>query len=303
MRTEFSRWIEQKGLEDSNMLFLTGDLGFNAFEKAKEILGERFINVGVAEQNMLGVAAGLAQQGLKPICYSIAPFLIFRAFEQIRVDVCLNAQPVKLVGNGGGYGYGIMGPTHHAIEDLCLLTSLPNMRCFIPFCAEEVTKIANEMFNHPGPAYLRLGSGNLADGNFNKGDYSATRQLLNGNDITIVGMGPILLNIIASVTANKFSADVFAINELPLHELSDQLLNSLRKTGKLLIIEEHVETGGLGQALCLLLMRRGLLIRIVHRFAAGYPGGVYGSQQFHRRISRLDMTSLTEDVRSLINDR
>lgn len=301
MRTEFSSWIEQKGLEDSKTLLLTGDLGFNAFERAKELLGERFINIGVAEQNMISVAAGLAQQGLKPICYSIAPFLIFRAFEQIRLDVCLNEQPVKLVGNGGGYGYGIMGPTHHAIEDLCLLTAQPNMRCFIPFCAQEVAVIATEMFNHAGPAYLRLGSGSYANADIKS--YSAVRQLDYGSDITIVGMGPILLNVLSSVAANNFSADVFAINELPLQNLGHQLLNSLKKTGKLLIIEEHIRTGGLGQALGLLLLQECLSIRILHRFANGYPGGVYGSQHFHRRSSHLDSESLTDDIRSLVNDR
>src|SRR5580704_6871872 len=98
-------------------VFLTGDLGFQALEPLREKMGERFLNVGVAEQNMVSVAAGLAKGGFRPWVYSIAPFLYARAFEQIRNDVCLHRMPVTLVGNGGGYGYGVMGSTHHAIED------------------------------------------------------------------------------------------------------------------------------------------------------------------------------------------
>src|SRR5579872_3439159 len=113
---------------DPDYLFLTGDLGFKALEPLRQVLGPRFINAGVAEQNMVSVAAGLASQGLKPWAYSIAPFIYARPLEQIRNDVCLHRLPVKLVGNGGGYAYGVMGGSHHAIEDYGILLSLLNMR-------------------------------------------------------------------------------------------------------------------------------------------------------------------------------
>ena len=115
---------------DAKMLFLTGDLGFMALEPLQVALGPRFINAGVAEQNMVSVAAGLARQGFDVWAYSIAPFCYARPFEQIRNDVCFHELPVKLVGNGGGYGYGVMGPTHHAIEDYGVLLCLPNMSVF-----------------------------------------------------------------------------------------------------------------------------------------------------------------------------
>ena len=102
---------------DPTLAFLTGDLGFMALEPVRDALGTRFLNAGVAEQNMISVAAGLARTGLRPWAYSIAPFLYARPFEQVRNDVCLHRLPVRLVGNGGGYGYGVMGATHHALED------------------------------------------------------------------------------------------------------------------------------------------------------------------------------------------
>ena len=109
-------------------VFLTGDLGYRALEPLRDVLGTRFINAGVAEQNMVSVAAGLARQGLRPWAYSIAPFIFARPFEQIRNDVCLHGLPVVLVGNGGGYGYGVMGSTHHALEDYGSLLTLSGMR-------------------------------------------------------------------------------------------------------------------------------------------------------------------------------
>ena len=111
---------------------LCGDLGFNALEPLKERLGDRFINAGIAEQNMISVAAGLAQSGMKPWVYSISPFIYGRSFEQVRNDICLQDLPVYLIGSGAGFGYGIAGPSHHSIEDCGTMSCLQNMTVFIP---------------------------------------------------------------------------------------------------------------------------------------------------------------------------
>src|SRR5262249_54897691 len=114
MRKQFCDALVARA-KNPDMIFLTGDLGFMALEELQKALGERFINAGVAEQNMISVAAALARQGFQVWAYSIAPFCYARPFEQIRNDITFHGLPVKLVGNGGGYGYGVMGPTHHAI--------------------------------------------------------------------------------------------------------------------------------------------------------------------------------------------
>jgi len=119
MRKEFSKTIEEIAKKDKKVIFLTGDLWFYGPRKRQEAIGKRFINAGVSEQNMISMAAGMASEGLRPICYSIAPFAVFRPAEQIRLDIGLHNMNVKIVGNGGGYGYGIMGATHHAIERYC----------------------------------------------------------------------------------------------------------------------------------------------------------------------------------------
>ena len=125
MRKQLCDALVARAAEQEDMVFLTGDLGFNALEPLRAAMGDRFINAGVAEQNMVTVAAALAAQDLEVWVYSIAPFVYARPFEQIRNDICFHHRPVTLIGNGGGYGYGVMGPTHHAIEDYGALLTLP----------------------------------------------------------------------------------------------------------------------------------------------------------------------------------
>ena len=140
---------------DPRFIFLTGDLGYNALEPLRDAMGARFINAGVAEQNMVSVAAGLAMSGLRPWVYSIAPFMYGRPFEQIRNDVCLHCMPVTLVGNGGGYAYGVMGSTHHALEDYGVLLTLPNMRALVPAFADDVAILVDLAREADHPVYLR----------------------------------------------------------------------------------------------------------------------------------------------------
>ena len=137
MRDELCRRLVARS-GDERMVFLTGDLGFMALEPLRDAMGPRFINCGVAEQNMISVAAALSYEGLEAWTYTIAPFCYARAFEQIRNDVCLHGLAVKLLANGGGYAYGVMGPTHHALEDYGILLTLPNMTAFVPAFTEDI---------------------------------------------------------------------------------------------------------------------------------------------------------------------
>src|SRR5471030_3060270 len=146
-----------KHVKPEASVFMTGDLGFMALEPVRDAFGERFINAGVAEQNMISVAAGLAKTGLEVWVYSIAPFCYARPFEQIRNDVCLHGLPVQLVGNGGGFGYGVMGGTHHEIEDYGVLLALSGMKVWVPAFDEDVWPCIEAMSESRSPGYLRLG--------------------------------------------------------------------------------------------------------------------------------------------------
>ena len=140
MRVQFCEAMVRRSVKPE-VIFLTGDLGFMALEPLQEAMGERFINAGVAEQNMISVSAALARQGLEVWAYSIAPFCYARPFEQIRNDISFHNLPVNLVGNGGGYAYGVMGPTHHAIEDYGVLLCLPGMSVYVPVFDEDLPAV------------------------------------------------------------------------------------------------------------------------------------------------------------------
>jgi transketolase len=303
MRKEFSKSIEKIAATDPMVIFMTGDLGFMALENLRAAIGARFINTGVSEQNLVSLGAGLASQGYTVLCYSIAPFAVFRPAEQIRLDVCLHDMNVKIIGNGGGYGYGIMGATHHAIEDIAVLSSFQNMKCYIPFCNEDVDGIVNVMMRRKGPAYLRLGFGVKPEG-LALPAYCGVRKLKSGKKITVVGMGPVVLNVLKAIEMgiDADSVDLFAVSEMPLAELPDSLLSSVKQTGKVLVVEEHVSRGGLGENLSLLLLKKSVGCKLVHKFAVGYPNGLYGSQAYHQKMSGLDPETLHQKIKELSNE-
>lgn len=301
MRRQFSATIEKISKENEKIVFLTGDLGFMALENIRDVLGERFINAGVSEQNMISMAASLASDGFTPICYSIAPFAVFRPAEQIRLDVCLHNKNVKIVGNGGGYGYGIMGSTHHALEDIGVLSTFQNMTCYIPFCREDVDITIKNMLKKVGPGYLRLGSGELPDG-IKLPAYAPIRQVANGGQITVIALGPIALNVLEALKQSQIKADVFVITEVPILELSKGMVKSIQKTKKVLIVEEHVQRGGIAENLSLLILQNRLSPKIKNFYALGYPNGKYGSQKYHQEMCGLDAKSISKSLKEFLNE-
>jgi len=301
VRKEFCNRIEQLGKENEKIVFLTGDVGFNALEGVQKVFGDRFINMGVAEQNMISVAAGMALEGYKVFCYSIAPFVVYRCLEQIRNDVCFHNLPVFIVGNGGGYGYGIMGPSHHALEDLACLSGLPNMTTYIPAFDVDVSYAIHTIIKKSAPAYLRLGLGNynpvpVASSFFYPVVTSSSAK------VTVAALGPVGNNVLKALenTAIKGKADVFSVTQLPFKELPTDFIESLRKTKKLIVAEEHVSVGGLGQNLATAILKANIsLTSFISLTAQGYPNGLYGNQSYHQQLSGLDAQSIGKLLESL----
>jgi transketolase len=298
LRKEFTQAIEKLALQDEKIIFITGDLGYNAFENLQGSLKERFINVGVAEQNMISVAAGMAHKGYKVFCYSIAPFIIYRCLEQFRNDVCLHDLPVFLVGNGGGYGYGIMGSTHHALEDLACINGLQNVKSWIPAFNDDVEKILPIIIEKKHPAYLRLNNSkqslqsHIFSPYFNKIEISSLAKA------TIIVLGPLINNVLSALEElnlkNMF--DVYTVTTLPLI-LIEELKSSIQKTNNVVVIEEHVQVGGVAQQLAVSLLEQKIKINnFISLYAKGYPGGLYGDQNFHQKESGLD----SENIRNIL---
>jgi transketolase len=295
MRKEFAAWLEALASKDERVVVLTGDLGFQALESVRARIGSRFVNAGVSEQNMVSMAAALASQGLRPFCYSIAPFVVFRPAEQLRLDVCIHGLDVKIVGNGGGYGYGIMGSTHHAIEDVGVLSTFPGMSCFIPVTGADVAAAGDAMMATGGPGYFRLNLGTMPEGFELEAPFAPLRKLVRANTteaptVTVVGLGPMILNALGASVPE--GVDFFAVSRMPLEELPQAFVDSVGRSGRLVVIEEHVERGGLAEHLALKLLRRGLAPKLETRSALGYPSKRYGSQRFHQTESGLDPASV-----------
>ena len=280
-------------------VFLTGDLGYKALEPLRDALGKRFINAGVAEQNMVSVGAGLARNGWRPWVYSIAPFAYARPFEQIRNDVCLHALPVVIVGNGGGYGYGVMGATHHALEDYGALLCLPSLRAYIPAFDGDVTALVPHLFSVGHPAYLRLGLSEEPKG-FSPPPFAPWRKLLHGRGATLVVVGPLVGGILDAVRGldEHQRPAVWLVSELPLTAPPEEFLADLAGSQRLVLVEEHVAQGGAGSMLASALLSAGHAPRrFTHRTALGYVSGLYGSQKFHRAECGLDPASVVQLLR------
>lgn len=303
MRKEFSSTIEQLAIEDDSIVFITGDLGYNALENLKAKLGKRFINAGVAEQNMVGVAAGFAHKGYKVFCYSIAPFIVYRCLEQFRNDVCFNNLPVFLVGNGGGYGYGIMGSSHHTLEDIACLSGLQNANVWVPAFSDEVEPVLKQIVADSRPAYLRLGAGKTTPDNaYLSGSFKVIHKGAQA-ETTIFALGPVANNVISALASAGDVADkvnVVTALHFPLH-LENDVLELTRNAPNILVAEEHISTGGLAQQLSVQLLEKGVFPKSFKSLKAeGYPGGKYGSQSYHQKLSELDSDSILRHIHQLL---
>lgn len=299
MRKVFSNIVEKIISSNVNSVFITGDLGYNALENVRDSAKDRFINAGVAEQNMVGVASGLAYKGYETFTYSIAPFAVYRCLEQIRLDVCIHNLPVYIVGNGGGYGYGIMGATHHAIEDIACLSPLPNMTCWVPAFIEDVEFCLYQITNIKKPAYLRLGLGKAYP---NTITISRINKIISSDSpkITVIALGPIVHNVMDAINSIK-TIELFTVIAIPIVELSSELIDSISKTRKIIVVEEHVERGGLAEHLLSFLAKNTLLnITFLSLHAKGYPSKTYGSQAFHQAESGLDAENIKNQIHKLL---
>jgi transketolase len=287
MRAEFASAMLALFEKRQDLVFITGDLGYMALEGVAARFGERFLNAGVAEQNAVSLAAGLAREGHLPWIYSMAVFTVLRPYEQIRHNLCLHRLPVKLVGNGGGYGYGIMGATHHALEDLGAMRALPNLRIYVPLVARDVEEVVNRMADDPLPNYLRLNTSAEIPGPVPA--FSPWRRLKRGHRAVIVGTGPVLQGLYEMPANGVFDElEIWAVGTFPLEPLPAELVQSIREKRRVISIEEHYRACGLGEALSHLLLTSGTAPEsFTSLHAAGYPSGRYGSQRFHQEESGL----------------
>src|SRR4051812_20646673 len=259
MRVDFVKALSTVLRRDERGMLITGDLGFMAFEELSSLLAERFVNAGIAEQNMMGVAAGAALTGRRPWIYSIAPFATYRCLEQIRNDVCLHDLPVRIAGNGGGYTYGVMGSTHHALEDLGVLKGLPNMQLFFPCANDHVAAAVRAMAALSGPSYIRLAISAFATDRAPLAEHpkTLTRTYARSDrarpGVTVIGAGhgvQVALRALQAHGLDAANVDVFGVARFPFDLAADaELLESARRTRAVVFVEEHYAAGGMGESI------------------------------------------------------
>ena len=286
--------------KDENLYLLTGDLGYPFFNELEKEFPKRFINCGLAEQNMISFAAGLALSGKKIFLYSIIPFAIMRDFEQIRNDLCYQNLDVKIIGDGAGLVYGSLGATHHAICDVGIMRNLPNMKVLAPVNARETELLVEEAYKMRGPVYLRIERKKdpkiFPEGK--KAEIGRGVILEEGDDITIFGYGTILENaLLVAENLGKKGISVRVVDMSSLKPLDEEIiLETARKAKAIFILEEHNIIGGLGEAAAAIIAGSGSSI-IFKSFGVEDNFSKYvGDQDYLREKNRLDPESLEERI-------
>jgi len=237
---------------DESVFFLVGDVGYSLVEPFAEEFPDRFVNVGVAEQNMIGIAAGLALSGKTAFVYSLANFPTLRCVEQIRNDVCYHNANVKVVASGAGLTYGALGATHHATEDMGIMRVLPNMVTIAPADPVESALATKAVAQWNGPCYLRLAKTGDPSIHQETPDFQIGKAIMvrEGSDVTLIAIGGILWNVVQA--AEQLSQRGIQSRVLSMHTLKpldvEAVLRAVQETGAVLTVEEHNVLGGLGSA-------------------------------------------------------
>ncbi len=253
MRNHVIDELIQTAANDKRMFLVTADLGFNVVEKFQTAYPDRYLNVGIAEQNMCSVAAGLALEGYMVFTYSIGNFPTLRGIEQIRNNICYHNANVKILSVGGGFAYGDLGMTHHATEDIAMMRALPNMRVYVPSDEVDAVSCFKEAIAFDGPVFIRMARGKeivFHETNENIDPSMLQRYTDAGKDINIITCGTLLgegLKLQKMLKENKMDAGVFSV--LRIKPLPGAEIQALAQKSKLLItMEEHNVVGGFGSA-------------------------------------------------------
>ena len=306
MRDAFVKALMPIAAADPSVVLMTGDLGFGVLDGFRQRYPKQFYNVGVAEQNLAGVAAGLAMAGCKVLTYSIANFPILRCLEQVRNDICYHQADVKIVSIGGGMAYGALGYSHFATEDLAILRSLPGLTVVAPGDPVEVEQLLPQIMNLDGPVYLRLGRA----GERPIHDSSTTVVLgqptvaRDGSHVLILTTGGMLP--VAMQAADQLSLKGIEIAVVSIHTLSPldaaAMAELMSSFDVVITVEEHSTVGGIGSASAEVIAEAGISVRFCRLGLqpTAFPSGV-GSQEHLRRRNCIDAESVVSTVGRMLD--
>lgn len=303
MRNHLINKITEFAGQNENIMLITADLGFSVIEKFKERFPNRYINVGIAEQNMATVAAGLALEGNTVFIYSIGNFPTLRCIEQIRNDICYHNANVKILAVGSGFAYGTLGMTHHAIEDLAIMRALPNMKVFTPCDSISAEAIAQDICRINGPCYVRLERGG-EPGIFSKDEkfkIGKLKEIRKGYDIAVITIGTVINEAIKAADIlreqNK-NISVYSVYSLkPIDK--EQILEIAKEYKYIITVEEHQITGGLGSTIAESIAENNMVTKIIRLGLNDEFTSVVGNQEYLREIYKIDYKTIIRKIESL----
>jgi transketolase len=296
MRTAFVETLCELASADSRVMLLTADLGWSVLEPFARAFPDRFINVGVAEQNLLGVAAGLAVEGRIPFVYSIANFASMRGYEQFRNGAVLHRLPVRVIGIGGGFAYGHAGPTHHGLEDLCIMRAQPGVTTLAPADRSQTRGVMRATTRLTGPAYLRIDKNFQPDllGLDGRFAFDTPELIRAGSDLLFVTTGSLSAEVLRAADLledRRVSAAVAVMAHLPSSP-SESLQNLLRHHPAVITAEEGFLSGGLGSLVAESIAQAGLRCQLHMQGVKELFGAGSGGLEYLRRQNGLDAQSL-----------
>ena len=308
MRNLFIKALSKKAKINKNIILLSGDLGYKYFDQFNRSFPNRFINTGIAENNMVNLACGLALMGKEVYIYSIIPFLTFRSLEQIRNNIANLNLNIKIIGSGGGFSYGNQGISHNPIEDISVIRSIPNIDIYNPGFEEEGKIAFKYLFNSKRPSYLRLGKkANVEIKNklINQQKKGEGLEIIKGKDILIFSTGNIIEEVLSSIKwLNKIKIYPTVISCYCLKPINvSYYKNTIKKYNNVITIEENNEIGGLNSIISEIIAQSKDLNPNFHSIALKDKTHLtIGSQQYLRKLNQIDSENIFKKIKRIIKN-
>ncbi|MEI8175560.1 MAG: transketolase C-terminal domain-containing protein [Candidatus Omnitrophota bacterium] len=307
MRRAFIKTLVTLAERDERILLLTGDLGYMTLEPFAERFPGRFFNVGVAEQNMVGLATGLAEAGFIPFVYSIAPFACLRPYEFIRNGPIAHRLPVRIVGVGGGFEYGHNGLSHYALEDIGVMRIQPGISVVAPADVEQARSALEKTWGLPGPVYYRIGKDEktLIPGLGGRFEPGRAQTIGDGTDVLLIATGAITTEAAAAVAllAERGIRSTLMVVASVQPSPVDDIARELAKVKVAVTVEAHYIAGGLGSLVAEVAAAGGISCKVIRLGVAETPGCEVGSQAFLQRRHGIDAAGITERIERAVGSR
>ena len=303
MRNAYLETLYDLAQQDKNVYAMISDNGAIVYDKYRQDFPEQYINAGISEANMVGMAAGMACRGKIPFAYTIGSFLAYRAYEFIMNDVCLQNQNVKLVGIGAGCSYSLLGSSHHTIFDLAALRPLPNLTIFSPSSPMDVRNVVRAAYEVDGPVYIRLGTNREPEINVDDYDFAVGRAVVlrEGCDIAILGTGSIMTDVLQA--ADELMEDGYSPRVLNFPTIKPldvvEILKAAEETGRILTVEEHSVCGGFGGAVAEVLAKSTIPAKFQCIGLTDFVHG-YGTHGEVKLANGLDARSIVRMAKGMI---